>query len=434
MKRVYQVLIILAFFNILSCSQQLKEPEEIYALAESYVKLILAIAEYDDGFVDSYFGPEDWKPTGKVKKSPPYDEFKNRLDHLQQELTAIDSTRLSDAASLRRLFLMKQIEAAQGRLRILMGDKMTFTEETKLLYDIELPPFDKEYFDSLLNELDKVLPDKGDIVSRFYDFQEQMLVPEEKVVDVFNRGMARAREYVENYLEVDEDNSVSIEIVHNRPWTADCRYRGDGHSHMKFNLDNPFYLDEAITFPCHEIFPGHHFQFINIENQLVRKSNWMEFTVIPFYSPLAAFQEGMAEYGIRLTFPRDKWITFIRDELCPLVGVDTSLIKNYYRIWDLKYRLYQVESYITRDYLTGVIDADEAKRQLEKYCIYGPNEVADRIDNYETYGSYVINYYVGINMIENYINNKVGDSRDVADKWKVFGELLKMPRPPSALQ
>lgn len=30
-------------------------------LAEQYVKLVLAVGEHDDGYVDAYYGPAEWR-------------------------------------------------------------------------------------------------------------------------------------------------------------------------------------------------------------------------------------------------------------------------------------------------------------------------------------------------------------------------------------
>ena len=55
-------LLIILVLIITSCKSNLNSPS-IDIIAEDYVKLVLEIGQYDNAFVDAYFGPEDWKPT-----------------------------------------------------------------------------------------------------------------------------------------------------------------------------------------------------------------------------------------------------------------------------------------------------------------------------------------------------------------------------------
>ena len=49
-----------------SCSAKTPSLEaQLDPIAESYVRLALALGEHDDDYVDAYFGPADWREQAK---------------------------------------------------------------------------------------------------------------------------------------------------------------------------------------------------------------------------------------------------------------------------------------------------------------------------------------------------------------------------------
>lgn len=423
------------FFVILTLASFAKSETTLDSIAESYVKLTLRVGQYDEYMVDSYFGPVELKPSTPISGSadPPYDEFLLEAKALAEELNAIDGDQPAGIHLKRHLFLRGQIAALIGRIQILNGTVMPFDVETRTMYDVELTSFNKDYYDSLLTELDELLPGEGSIADRFNMYQAQMKVPLDEVERIFRIGMKVAQERVSKHIAIPDPDSVSIEVVHDKWWTADCRYQRNGHSHMQFNVDNPFYLDEAITFPCHELYPGHHLSFLYIDKYLFEENSWVEYSIVPCFSPFTGILEGIAEYGIDLTFPKAEWIEFVKDSLCLIAGIDTSLVESYYDMWKLKYRLYSVESYVARQYLSGEIDSTEAKHMLMRYAIYGEDEVDDRIGAYDNWRSYVVTYYVGKDLIHDHIEAVTKGTDDTESKWAAFAELLKTPLTPGNL-
>lgn len=405
------------------------------SIAESYVKLVLRVGQYDEYMVDSYFGPDDWIPGAPPDENlePPYDAFLAKAKSLTEKLRSIDTGKLVGLQLKRYRYLESQLAALIGRIEMLAGKTMTFDEETRTMYDVTLPAFNKTYYDSLLQELDRLVPGEGSVAERFNTFMMPLRIPNGKVEQVFNVGVAAARERVSNYLDIPKGDSVSIETVTGQWWTADCRYRGNGHSHMQLNIDRPFYLDQAITFPCHEIYPGHHLSFLYIDKYLLGDNGWVEFSLIPSFSPLSALLEGIAEYGIDLAFPKAEWIEFAETTLCPIAEIDTSLIEPFYDMWQLKYQLYPVESHIARQYLSGEIDSTKAKEQLIHYAIYSEDEVDARVGAYDSWRSYVVNYYVGKDLVSDHIEAVTEGADDRNAQWETFVELLKTPLTPANL-
>ena len=68
--KFFKSLYLVLFILIYSCSTQEKIVEqEVNKIAESYVKLVLKIGQYDSGYIDAYWGPEEWRSSESLNLS-----------------------------------------------------------------------------------------------------------------------------------------------------------------------------------------------------------------------------------------------------------------------------------------------------------------------------------------------------------------------------
>src|SRR6187401_1201610 len=91
-------------------------PEKMNALAERYVKLILAIGHHDPNYVDAYYGPPEWKPA------------KGPIEPLATEASTLADAIATQVGgdSYRQNYLLIQTRAAGARIRLLRGEKLSF--------------------------------------------------------------------------------------------------------------------------------------------------------------------------------------------------------------------------------------------------------------------------------------------------------------------
>ena len=93
-------------------------------IADSYVKLVLALGETDSDYVDAYYGPPEWKKEAEESK-PPTIEILQSAHHLAEQLEKLPEPK-GEQDQLRREYLLKQLSALEARVRLLQGEKMTF--------------------------------------------------------------------------------------------------------------------------------------------------------------------------------------------------------------------------------------------------------------------------------------------------------------------
>lgn len=69
---------------------------------------------------------------------------------------------------------------------------------------------------------------------------------------------------------------------------------------------------------------------------------------------------------------------------------------------------------------------------LQKYTLVSPEKASQRVDFYDTYGAYVINYNWGKELVKQWVES--GKDQSTEGRWKRFSQLLSSPRLPSTLK
>ncbi len=406
--------------------------ETMDQIAEAYVKLVLKAGTFDPDFVDAYYGPDEWKPdTSKDKVSLPTLADEGRK--LAAQLEKIRNSKWNEMERSRHEYLTKQLTAVNAKIEMLSGEKFTFDEESKLLYDAVAPTHDKSYFENLLSELDKSLPGKGSVSGRLEDFKKLFIIPKPKLDAVFNAAINECRKRTLMHMALPENENFKVEYVTGKAWSAYNWYKGGGFSVIQVNTDLPIYLDRAIDLACHEGYPGHHVYNALLEKNLVRDKKWPEFSVYALFSPQSLIAEGSANYGIEVTFPADERIAFERDILFPLAGLDSRQTEKYYAIMALAAKCSYAGNEAARNYLDGKMTKEEAIRWLRQYGLFAKDRAEQRIRFIEKYRSYVINYNLGQDLVKNYIEKKGGTPDHSEKRWELFMQLLSNPFTPSGL-
>src|SRR6476646_1668948 len=165
MRSFIPVLIAFAFVASSVINGQQTPASPLNAIAESYVKLVLAVGQHDAAYVDAYYGPEAWKTEAERQKKP-----LDQIDADAERLIRDAGPRPSggdELVALRHDYLVKQLLALRARVRMLSGAKMSFDEESAALYDAVAPSHPESYFQDALNDLDRRLPGKGSLVKRY---------------------------------------------------------------------------------------------------------------------------------------------------------------------------------------------------------------------------------------------------------------------------
>jgi hypothetical protein len=406
-----------------------EETSEMDAIAESYVKLVLAVGRLDADYVDAYYGPQEWAAAAEVAAEPVVDDLKNDVQTLIDRIDAVPEP-AGEMPALRRRYLSTQLRAVEARLRMLAGETLTFDEESRQLYDAVAPTHGEDHFQEILDRLEPLLPGKGTLSERWNAFRAAFVIPTDRLDDVFRTAIVACKERTSSRLDLPASESFNLEYVTDKTWSGYNWYQGGFESLIQINTDLPIYIDRAIDLACHEGYPGHHVYNMMLEKAMVVDRGWVEFSIYPLFSPQSLIAEGTANYGIEMAFPGNERIEYEKEVLFPIAGLSPSDADRYYEVLEAVDRLSYAGNEAARRYLDGEIDAQQAAAFLTRYAMSSPERSAQRVGFIEQYRAYVINYNLGQDLVRAYVE-AAGETPDA--RWKAFGRLLSSPRLPSDL-
>lgn len=423
MKMKYLVFLIFLFATI-SCKEQSKsvETEDINQLADKYVRLALVIGQYDEPFVDAYYGPDSLKPV--TPKSPvfPKDSLLNAVASLKAKVDQVVISDTSGADGQRAAWIADQLISFDRRIRIFSGEFVLFDEESRDLFGTSAPVFNEQHYQRLVADLDKALPGKGTVPERFQALANRFIIPKEKLDTVFRAAIAECRKRTLAHYKLPENEDFKLEFVTNKSWSGYNWYKGNYQSVIQINTDLNIFIDRAIDVGSHESYPGHHVYNMLLEKNLYKDQGLVELSVYPLYSPQSLIAEGSANYGIDVVFPGNDKVIFAKEVLLPLAGLDTTGINLYFHALATKGKLNYVRNEVGRGLLSGTMSEEEAMRWLEDYGLYNKETAVKSIAFIRGQRSYVINYNHGMDLVKAWVENQGGT--DPEKRWKIFETLL----------
>lgn len=404
----------------------------INRLAESYIRLVLALGQHDPDYVDAYYGPEELKSKAAQEKLTT-EQIRKLALAAAAELRTLSPARMDEMLQLRRRYLERQLQSLVARADMLGGKKLTFDEESLALYDAVAPEHPEDHFKEILDELAAALPGKGPVPQRFDDYRKDFIIPPKKVDAVFKAAVEESRKRTQQRIALPDNESFTIEYVTGKSWSGYNWFKGNCHSLIQINTDLPITIDRAVDLASHEGYPGHHVYNSLLETKLVRGRKWLEYSVYPLFSPQSLIAEGTANYGIAMAFPGEERVRFESEVLFPKAGLEGSKAGPYYRVHALFMKLAYAGNEAARRYLNGKITREKAAEWLVNYALMSPERAQQRTKFFDQYRSYVINYNLGQDMVKRYIESRGGTPSHPEERWRIFEELISTPRVPSLL-
>jgi hypothetical protein len=411
-------------------------PDPFRHLAETYVRLVLAVGQHDADYVDAYYGPPQFRTEAAAAKLS-LDDIASRAAALAAEVekSALPGGK-SDAElwRLRKQYFERQVSSLGARVSMLQGKRLTFDAESAALYDAVAPQHTEAEFAAVLAKLDARLPGTEPLIARYDAYKKAFAIPRDRLDRVFQTAIRTCRDRTAQYVELPPGESFTVEYVTGKSWSGYNWYQGNYKSLIQVNTDLPIYIERALDLACHEGYPGHHVYNALLEKHMVRDRGWIEFTVYPLFSPQSLIAEGTANYGIEVAFSKAERMVYERDVLFPLANLSADKAKDYYEIMDLVDQLSYAGNEAARRYLDGQIDAAAAAAWLEKYAMMPRPRAEQRVKFFDQYRSYVINYNLGKDLVRAFVERRTTSDRSPRRRWTEFAALLSSPRLPSGLK
>lgn len=411
-----------------ACAPRQAEPD-LNPLAERYVRLALEIGAHEDGYIDAYYGPEEWKTEAESNARSTAD-LKQLADGLLAEINgALESAR-DPLVQRRARTLAAYVSSARFRLDMIDGARAPFAEEAERLFALrpELRPL--ESYDPVLQRIEQLVPGPGPLATRVQAFRDRYIVPADRLRAVMEAAIAECRRRTAEHIALAENEHFTLEFVTGKSWSGYNYYQGDNQSLIQVNTDLPVTIDRAVDLGCHEGYPGHHVQGMAAE-RLYREQGWVEFSVLPLYSPLGPLNEGGGNYGVDLAFPGGEQLAFEKTTLYPLAGLDPATADARVALAEALSGLAGARLTIAQMYLDGEIDRARAVELAQRYQLISRERAEQSLDFTDQYRSYVINYATGEDVVRIFVERAGADQ---AARWRAYESILNQPTLPADLQ
>jgi hypothetical protein len=417
---VQRIYLGLAVLLVLSCSNGTGNELTLDQAAEQFVKLGLELGEHDSLYIGMYLGPDEWREHAKANLRSK-EQLSDAIRTLLAKIEAMDPAAGDD--SVRHKSLLGNVRAMDMRIRMARGEKFTFTEEAKLLLDVDVPRYELADFDRMLKQIEISLPGEGELIDRIEALRTSVTIPEDKLDVVFSRTLEECARRTAEYIILPQDERVRVEYVSGGTGGGYSEYLGENESLITIYTDTSITPDYVVVLACHEGYPGHHVASLLIEQRYLVEKAWIEFQMQSLWGPAVLIGEGSAEYGIKLAFPENESVEFQLEVLAPLAGLDPEKVALWNELIRLRSQLSEFTATATAQrYLDGEITREEAIDLSQKYGLL-PYDRAERSIRFaEGARTYVLTYSLGEDIVETYIEKQSGG--DPAARWKAFEQLI----------
>jgi hypothetical protein len=283
---------------------------------ERFVRLALEIEKHQPGYVDAYFGPEDWKAQAQQNGEQPLSVLAEQARQLERDISQADAL-----DPQRRDYLARHLTAMQMSLRLLSGEKTSLAEETQALYDIYPAWVEESIFEESHKLLEDALPPGGSITERMQAWKQSLEIPIETAKRLLPLIVQKLRTLTDQKFKLPEGEDFSVEFVSDQSWLAYNWYLGNSKSRIEINTDIPIRVSVLAPLMAHEGYPGHHTDFSIKEKKLVKDLGYDEFTVGLLNAPSAVTAEGIATSALETLMTDEEQVKWLHDEILPLAGM-----------------------------------------------------------------------------------------------------------------
>ncbi len=340
-------------------------PVTLEAIAEGYVRVTLQMAQHNPDLVESWRGPEAWKPGARV----PVAGLLDRVHALESDLAPLlDATGGADHD--RAAYLDAQLQALAVAAERLSGKVLTFDEEARRTFGVD-PPIraDVPTLAAARDALEKIVPGQGALADRYAAYRRRLSVPAARVEPLMRAALTACRDVSDTAIGLPADEGVDLVVGTGSQFDGYARYLG--HDRTRIEIDRNASLDvtRALRLACHEGYPGHHVQYVLIENELVRRRGWPEFALTPGFGLHLLVAEGAAEVGADLAFPSEERTALYRDVLLPIAGLPPREAQRIVQVEDLVARLEPAIGDIARAYLDNTLPQSRAIERLREEAL-----------------------------------------------------------------
>lgn len=408
-------------------AEHTSSPPELDDISRAYVELAFGIERHIEGTVDAYFGPPQIRDAVQAGPIPPPETLLARASEL------LDRVTVADLAPSRADYLAAQVQALVTTCRTLAGEELGYTEEVRLLFDIEPVMVPDTVYQEAIAALGDALPGEGDVATRMIAWNARFEVPAETARSMIDTIAAEVRRRTLAIVALPDAETIEVAMVRDKPWSGYNWYLGACRSLIEINTDLPIRASGLLDLICHEGYPGHHTEHAIKEQRLYRELGYGEHAIQLINTPECVISEGIATLAESIIFTPEEAAQWRASVLYAPLGLDIDPAREV-QIGDARRNLRSVAGNAALMLHEEGVPAADVVAYLAGYGLETPERARHRMRFIEDplWRAYVFTYHVGRDLLGAWCD----DNGAAAESWRTgrFRRLLEEQVTPSAIR
>ena len=274
-------------------------------LIREYLMLGLRFDRVEEGYVDSFTGDPALKRAVAAEPQPDPADLARRAEQLLTELPAgLDAPRAA--------FVGAHLRALACAGRKFAGEEVGFVDEVQAYFDVTITKGDPERYRDAHLKLDEALGGSGSLTDRMQNHRASEQIPPARLEECIHAFSSALRDRVRATFPLSARETVTYEVVTDKPWSGFNYYHGDYQSTVAVNADLRQQMSNLPRLVAHESYPGHHTEHCRKEAGLVEGKGQAEQTIFLVNTPQCLMAEGLADLALYAAVGPD-WGTWAAD-------------------------------------------------------------------------------------------------------------------------
>ncbi|MCV7255574.1 DUF885 domain-containing protein [Mycobacterium hackensackense] len=262
------------------------------ALIREYLLLGLRFDRVEEGYVDSFTGDPQLRRQVADEATPDPADLARQAQRLLGQVpgSGLDGPRAD--------YLSAHLKALACAGRKFAGEGVGFVEEVREYFDVDIVKGDPQRYRDAHRRLDEVVGGTGSLAERMHAYRSAEEIPPARLEEAIHAFSSALRDKVRATYPLPEAETITYEVVTDKPWSGFNYYLGDYKSTVAVNADLKQQMSNLPRLVAHESYPGHHTEHCRKEAGLVARDGHAEQTIFLVNTPQCLMAEGLADLAL----------------------------------------------------------------------------------------------------------------------------------------
>jgi hypothetical protein len=393
-------------------------------LIREYLSLGLRFDRVEEGYVDSFTGDPELRRIVADEPAPEPADLVRQAERLLAELNAD-----SELEHGRAEFIGAHLRALACAGRKFSGQDVGFVDEVEAYFDVRIAKGDPEQYRQAHAKLDDALGGTGSLAARMADYRAGEEVPPDRLEECIHAFSSALRDRVRAEYPLPDAETITYEVVTDKPWSGFNYYLGNYTSTVAVNADLKQQMSNLPRLVAHESYPGHHTEHCRKEAGLVEGKGQGEQTIFLVNTPQCLMAEGLADLALYAAIGPD-WGAWAGDIYADLgLGFDGHRAQAVSEAAATLADVRQDAALMLHDEHR---DVDDVVEFLKRWLLVNDERARQmlRFLSSPLWRAYTSTYVEGYRLLRGWLEARPGEV-SLADR---FGRLLDEPLIPSTLR